>query len=316
VFGPPDLVALDLPSADGEQGNQHNVKVAAFADPWPGSINVFSGSETSDFSFVQSLATPSVTGTLVEELHAGPTAIIHRGGSLLVDMPTGAASTASETSLLGGANLAAILSDEGTEVIQYRDAELVEPGRYRLSVLVRGLGGTEALANMSTPAGARFVLLDETVQPLNISLDVLLRGTTLRGEPNRGGVASFSRADVQLNAVPVNLRPLSPVHLRARAAADGAISLVWVRRARGALDDWSLSSLPLNEEREIYQIVVKRDDTLIRTVETPTPAWLYEPDDQAADGVLASQVSQLSFEVRQIGTAGRLGLPALVRLTA
>lgn len=316
VFGPPDLVVLDLPSSDGGQGTQHNVKVAAFADPWPGSISLFAGSETSGFAFVQSLATPSVIGTVQEDLPAGPTAIIHRGGSLLVDMPTGAASAASEASLLGGANLAAILSDAGVEIMQYRDADLVGPGRYRLSVLVRGLGGTEALAGAATPAGARFVLLDETVQPLNISLDALLRGTNVRGEPNRGGVASFSRAQVQVDAVPVNLRPLSPVHLRARLASDGAISLAWVRRARGALDDWSLASLPLNEESEAYQVVVKRDGTLIRTAQAPAATWLYSTADQAADGVLPADLAQLSFEVRQIGTAGRLGLPALAGLVA
>ncbi|CAN0566095.1 unnamed protein product, partial [Laminaria digitata] len=125
VFGPPDLVVLDLPSQDGGQGNQHNVKIAAFADPWPGSINVFAGSETSGFTYAQSLATPAVTGTLIEPLDAGPTAMIHRGGSLLVDLPTGAAETVSDANLLAGANLAAIASDDGVEVIQYRDAELV-----------------------------------------------------------------------------------------------------------------------------------------------------------------------------------------------
>lgn len=307
VFGPPDLVVLDLPSEDGGQGNQHNVKIAAFADPWPGSISIFAGSDASGFSYVQSLATPAVTGTLVEPLEAGPTAMIHRGGQILVDMPTGAASTTSDANLLSGANLAAIVSDAGVEVIQYRDAELVEPGRYSLTTLVRGLGGTEALAEAQTPVGARFVLLDETVQPLNIGLDALLRGLSVRGEPNRGGVASFSRAEMQVEAVPVNLRPLSPVHLRARAATDGTINLTWVRRARGALDDWSLLSLPLNEESEAYQVTVNLDGISVRTFEALASVWVYSTSDQAVDGVSASNVGQLSFEVRQIGTAGRLG---------
>ncbi|GAB5511197.1 MAG: glycoside hydrolase TIM-barrel-like domain-containing protein [Hyphomicrobiales bacterium] len=316
VFGPPDLVVLDLPSEDGGQGTKHNVKIAAFADPWPGSINIFAGSEASGFGYVQSLATPSVTGTLVEPLDAGPTAMIHRGGSMLVDVPTGAASTTSEANLLSGANLAAILSDGGVEVVQYRDAELIEPGRYQLSVLVRGLGGTEALANVQTPAGARFVLLDETVQPLTIALDALLRGVSVRGEPNRGGVASFSRAQAQVKAVPVNLRPLSPVHMRVRAAADDTINLNWVRRTRGALDDWSLSSLPLNEESEAYQITVKLDGTPVRTVEALTSSWAYGVSDQAVDGVSPADFGQLSFEIRQIGTAGRLGQPTQAALAA
>lgn len=309
VFGPPDLVVLDLPSQDGAQGNQHNVKIAAFADPWPGSISIFVGSESDGFTFAQSLATPAITGTLVEPLDTGPTAMIHRGGSLLVDMPTGGAETVSDANLLAGANLAAIVSDDGAEVIQYRDAELVEEGRYRLTTLVRGLGGTEALANRQAPAGTRFVLLDDTVQPLNTALDTLLRGLTVRGEPNRGGVASFSRAEIDVEAVPVNLRPLSPVHLRANVETDGAINLSWVRRARGASDDWSLSSLPLNEESEAYQIIVDLDGVTLRTVETTTSSWVYSAIDQAEDNLLPHDISQLSFEVRQIGTAGRLGAP-------
>lgn len=305
VFGPPDCIVLDLPSQTSVSNTAHNVKLAAFARPWPGSLDVYAGSEAAGFDFVQSIATPSLTGVQVDDLAPGPVAYPHRGGAFLLGAPTGSLSSITQQTLLAGGNLAALVSAGGLEVIQFASAELVEEGRYRVSNLVRGLGGTEEAASSITPAGARFVLLDENPVDVNLTAQALISGTTLRVEPHSGGVGTFSRTDVTFTAIPRSLEPLAPVHLRAAKASDGAVTISWIRRSRGATDLWELASTPLNEEAEQYRLTVFHGETRLREVEVTEPHWAYSAANQAADGLSGGET--LSVHVAQLGTGGRLG---------
>ena len=77
--------------------------------------------------------------------------------------------------MLGGRNAAAVLTAEaGWEVLQFADAQLVGPGEYRLTRLLRGQCGTEQATETGAEEGADFVLLDKAVMPLP--------GRTARGE--------------------------------------------------------------------------------------------------------------------------------------
>src|SRR3546814_5713422 len=60
-----------------------------------------------------------------------------------------------DAALLGGANRAMV----GGELLQFGVADVVEPGRWRLSRLLRGRAGTAG--EMTHAAGAPFVLLDD-----------------------------------------------------------------------------------------------------------------------------------------------------------
>ncbi|MEO0382458.1 MAG: glycoside hydrolase TIM-barrel-like domain-containing protein [Pseudomonadota bacterium] len=312
VFGPPDCIALDLPSQSSGEG-AHNVKLATFASPWPRSLDVYAGSAAAGFDVVQSIATPSVTGVLVDDLDPGPVAYPHRGGTFLVDVPTGSLSSITQQALLAGGNLAALVTENDLEVIQFAGAALMEEGRYRLTNLVRGLGGTEDAASNVTPAGARFVLLDQGPVDLDLSAQALISGNTLRVEPHSGGVGTFSRTDVSLTAIPRSLQPLAPVHLRAAKAPDGAVTISWIRRSRGATDLWELASTPLNEEAELYRLTITRDETLLREVEVTAPNWTYSAIDQTADGLSGGDT--LSIHIGQLGTGGRLGALRTLDLT-
>jgi hypothetical protein len=227
----------------------------------------------------------------------------HTGGQALIDIPTGALSSVTRQAMLAGANLAALVDGQGLEVIAFQNAQLVEPGRYTIHGLLRGLAGTEDRARRTTPAGARFVLLDGQVEALAMAVEPLRLGTTLRAQPHRAGVSSDARTDIAIVAQPLSLVPLAPVHLRAKALPGGDVGLSWVRRARGASDDWELAGVPLNEESEAYQIDISLGGTLTRTARSDVPGWTYTAEAQAEDAALAG----FSFAVRQIGTAGRLG---------
>ena len=313
VFGAPDLVLLDLPAGSAASADTHNVRLAAFADPWPGSLDVYTGSEAEGFGPAQALTTPAILGTLVEDVSPGPVTHIHRGGSLLVDAPTGALASITEAALLSGGNLAALVADDRLEVIQFQTAELIETDRYRLTGLVRGLGGSEDAAQTPWPAGARLVMLDGSVEALNLSLDAVQRGTSVRVEPHKGGVAGLARAEDQITAIPRNLQPLAPVHLQSKTEPDGSLSLSWLRRARSGGEDWSLASVPLGEEQELYQITVTNGAVTLRLAETNNPSWTYTPTDQSSDGLTpGSPPSTLTLTVRQLGTGGRSGAPRTI----
>jgi hypothetical protein len=309
VFGPPDIVALDLPAIASDVQASHNVKIAAYADPWPGAVSIYSKGAGEVFEAVQSIDAPAITGVLVDALPPGPVGFIHRGASVRVEAPDGSLGSVAEDLLLRGSNLAAIVSTNAVEVVQFAKAQLEGAGQYRLQSLVRGLGGTEAAAQSGSPAGARLVMLDETVSDLAVSALALSNGVTLRGEPVDNSVGDFSRTDIAATAIPRSLRPLSPVHLRARRLTSRDVAVSWVRRSRGAADLWELASIPLNEETEAYRVTVRIDGVALRQVESATPNWTYSQTDQLADGLDPSDAQALEFEVLQVGTGGRAGEP-------
>ncbi|MFN3224992.1 MAG: phage tail protein [Hyphomicrobiales bacterium] len=305
VFGPPDCVLLDLPSQTSAGEAAHNVKLAAFASPWPGTLDVFAGSEAGGFDRIQAIGTPSVTGVLADDLAPGPVAYRHRGGSFLVEVPTGSLSSITHEALLAGGNLAALVTDDDLEIIQFGSADLVAEERYRVNNLVRGLGGTEQAASTNTLAGTRFVLLDDNPVDPNLSAQALIGGTTLRVKPHSGGVGTFSRTQLPASALPRSLQPLAPVHLRATPTSSGDLAFSWIRRSRGTADLWELSSMPLGEEFELYRATVSMGDTTLRQVEVTEPNWTYAAADITADGVAPGD--QLHISIAQLGTGGRLG---------
>jgi hypothetical protein len=108
---------------------------------------------------------------------------------------------------------------------------------------------------------------------------------------------------VALSTTPsaVALRPLSPVHLRARRAAAG-VTLSWIRRTRRDGDSWDAIEVPLGEDVEAYVIEVLDGTSVKRTLGTASPSVLYAAADELADfgtpqATLAVRVAQLSASV-------------------
>ncbi|MEM6711463.1 MAG: glycoside hydrolase/phage tail family protein [Pseudomonadota bacterium] len=308
TFGQPQALVLDLPSGVAGGGADHNVRVAAYANPWPGAVDVFAGHDEADTFFVQAIGVPATMGTLRTGLKAGPTVIPHRGGEFEVELPTGSLSTITEDALMAGGNVAALVTSDGLEVVQFQTAELIEPGVYAVSGLLRGLGGTEHRSLIETPEDASFVILDESVEPLELRTDAISLGGSLTFEPSGGGLGDVSRITLPLEAGPLSLAPLAPVHLRATFPANGDLSLTWMRRARGLSNDWSLPTIPLNEEAERYLVSVMLNGEIVREEETITESWTYAAAEQLSDGVAGASVV---FQVAQIGTAGRVGRAAI-----
>ena len=88
------------------------------------------------------------------------------------------------------------------------------------------------------------------------------------------------------------------------------IGLSWVRRTRFDGDSWELSSIPLNEEVEEYELEILNGSTVVREVTGLTvPAYTYTEAMQMSD-FGSAQTAFLTFRVYQMSTAVGRGIPA------
>ncbi|MEM6487337.1 MAG: glycoside hydrolase/phage tail family protein [Pseudomonadota bacterium] len=281
--GPLSLALMDLPLADGGEGD-HWLRLAASANPWPGRADLYRVEAEGSLVSILSVRRPAVTGVLVEALAAGSATHWQRG-SVLVEVSETVLSSAGRLAVLNGANRIALRHPGGWEILQFRDAVLEGDHRYRLSGFLRGQRGTEALAAASLAAGAGFALLDEAVTALPGTLDALGQPVAYRAVAL--GDALDDDATVEATAVPTGagLVPFAPAHLRAARAGDGAVTLRWVRRTRVGGDSWYGADVPLGEESERYAVRVRQGGVVLRTAEVTAPAYVYDAAAQAADGV-------------------------------
>ena len=207
VYGPPTVAFLDLPQlresvpgAPAARGRLHG----AVAGPGRG---LAESRARTDSSLVTTLGRPARIGTLVADLHPGPTSRFDLGNVAIVDLAFGSLASVTDVALFGGANALAVEAAPGVwEVLQFGVAELIAPGRYRLTRLLRGQRGTEGAMGAPTPAGARVVMLDETLAPLPVS-----------EAGARAGGQLARRAGVQAGQRPVV--PSAELHARGRRPA-------------------------------------------------------------------------------------------------
>ena len=188
-----------------------------------------------------------------------------------------------------GANRALL----GTEFIQFGRADPLGEGRWQLSGLWRGRGGTEQAIGAHS-AGERFILLDGS-------------GTALDpqavGETPAAVIAAIGLADPVPVIAPIAMRgigarPLTPVHAKLVRPADGTLQLHWTRRARGCWTWPDGVELPLNEQTEAYTVSYSSAATVLAAWEVVTPALLLSTADLIALTALAAHGT---FAIRQRG---------------
>ncbi|MGB3166241.1 MAG: phage tail protein, partial [Alteraurantiacibacter sp.] len=238
----------------------------------------------------------SVVGTTLGILPARATPLLDRHSQVNVQLASVdfVLENRSLKDLAQGANRALI----GEEIVQFAVAEPLGDARWRLSGLLRGRGGTEHLAQAERGAGARFVLLDESLVALDMA--AIGRSDTLAAI----GLADEDPAFATIAGPGFSLRPLTPVHPRVRKLADGGLDLGWTRRARGAWTWDSTVEVPLAEQSESYEVGIGDPDAPLASYTTS------EPSLSVASAALAGRAGEPLW-VRQIGTHAR-SLPLLL----
>ncbi len=217
----------------------------------------------------------AATGLTVGRLSS---ALLLRDGAIEVELAHAAMTLhdADDAQLLAGANMAML----GDELVQFGRATPLAgpstplagpstplagsgapaaPARWRLERLLRGRLGTEDA--MAAPLiGRRFALADDAalfLLPETVGLEAVTAGSVVQ----LIGVQDSDPVDIAIAATGRAVRPLSPVHGRARRTADGGLRLAWIRRSRGGFGWDDGADVPIDERQERYRLLLSAGGT-------------------------------------------------------
>ncbi|MFN3867611.1 MAG: glycoside hydrolase/phage tail family protein, partial [Hyphomicrobiaceae bacterium] len=170
-LGQPAVYFLDLPLLKGDQPAAAGF-VAARLNPWPGSLAVYASAEDSGFTLKSLINASATIGVTESELAPGPVGRLDMANTLIVRVEGKRLASTTSLQLLSGRNAAAVRTATGDwEVLQFEIADLIGEGTYRLSRLLRGQAGSDDTIAGRLASGAPFVLLDEAVTSVPITLD-------------------------------------------------------------------------------------------------------------------------------------------------
>ncbi|MGE3916472.1 MAG: glycoside hydrolase TIM-barrel-like domain-containing protein, partial [Hyphomicrobiaceae bacterium] len=283
VTGPVLGIFLDLPLLTGAHAPEAGYVVASRV-PWQGGAAFYRSPDDQGFELAARARHRATTGTTLDDLPPGPASRFDRAARLRVRLDAGTLISTEPSSLLAGANAAAVRSSSGEwEVLQFATATLVGPGIYELSTLLRGQAGSEAAMATTIPAGATFVLLDSAVTEVPLTRDEIGLPFNWRYGPATLDIGHLSFQSTSHAFRGVGLRPLSPVHIRGRRTAAGDLVVTWTRRTRIGGDSWASVEVPLGEEVEAYEVDILSGTSIVRTLVSGTTTVSYSAAEQSAD---------------------------------
>jgi hypothetical protein len=249
VATPTQLVLLDLPDLGGTTTGPTLMLAAATAGAWrPVTVSV-SANRTERPSVVALRA--AVMGRSVGVLAPGSSALRDTTNAVVVQLvdASGWLTSCDDDALAMGTNLAAL----GDELIQFGIADVIAPGQFRLSRLLRGRRGSE-WAIGAHAAGETLVMID-AARLTAIGLPGEMIGAEVAVLPH--GLGDGAAVAVARAAAGEALRPPSPCQLRAVGDLAG-LQLDWVRRSRAG---WAWSDgldAPLGEGVEAYRVRIEQ----------------------------------------------------------
>ena len=202
--------------------------------------------------------------------------------------PSGLLAGASDSAVLDGANMGALVKTNGdVEIIQWGSAMTVSSlsGTYvTLSRLLRGVRGTE-WAGYGYQGGEVFVALDGTQKRFLWALSELQARRWYRGIT----VGANSASPIMVRSLRgSDLKPYAPVRVNGVFDAAGNLIISWLRRTRiGGENDWldGVTDVPLSEASESYEVdILGPAGVPIRTLtKLSEPTAVYAASLQAAD---------------------------------
>ncbi|MDP1730725.1 MAG: glycoside hydrolase/phage tail family protein [Devosia sp.] len=272
----PVVAAAHLPPDPANPG-QTRLMLAASASPWPGEVTV---TDEATGSTIARLTKNCALGELAEPLGAGQMFTWDDVATLTLRLFSGHLSSKDDAMVLAGGNRLAIETDSGAwEIAGFANAELLSPGLYRLTRLLRGQMGTgHALGPAAS--GRRVVVLDDRPLLLPVPPQWLGEARSLRAYAGRADPAgTVFPADLDL----APMLPLAPVHLRAKRGAGDDIAITWFRRSRADTDSWAVSDAPLDILPEAYTVTIMDGATPVRTIDASAPVAAYAGALQATD---------------------------------
>ena len=296
----PEIFSAQVVGTGGDVDGSKLI-VAAFADPWPGSVSL---TNSIGGALVSQLASPAIMGELTADLLPAISVLWDRKSQLMLNMFRGHLSSVSELEVLNGANRIAILKNDGQcEIVGFMDAELIGVGQYKLSNLLRGQSNSFEASAVLADSGNRALLLNDAVDYLpiqNAQLGLDLDIVAYAGASDLEG-QTFSYSISEELA-----KPLAPTHLSAKKIdASNDIKISWQRRSQVGGDSWAGVDIPLDFAPETYAVHIFDGVSLVREIIVTTNSWTYEAADQIAD--LGSALASFDFTISQVSTVHGTG---------
>jgi hypothetical protein len=206
--------------------------------------------------------------------------------TLCVRLITGTLASAEDAAVFAGANALAVQNPDGDwEIVQFADAALTAPGVWQLTRLRRGRRGTEAAMGSPVPAGARVVVLDQTLGQLSLSqAEARLPHTFIYG-PAGKPLADPAFQSTSYGSKTAGLVPFAPCNLRYAWSANGDLTISWCRRDRApAAESIATLPTPMSETTEAYDLEILSGTAVVRSFLAVTQqSQLYTAAEQAAD---------------------------------
>jgi len=276
------------------------------ADPWRGPYAILK-QESGVVTNAGTLANSARIGATLTTLPSGPLWRWDRANSVDIQLEGGALTSLGEEAVLAGGNALALVAPDGeVEIILARSATLVGEKRYRLSGLVRGLGGSEAAASRTLAPGAEVIVIDDALIALDGGTEIVARTKDFIILPAGRNLGDPTQVSLNAAATGIALRPLSPVHPKARREA-GGVRFSFIRRTRNDGDSFELYEVPLGEEVEAYSLDILAGAVVKRSVTLPSPEYLYPNASEIAD--FGAEQSSITIRVRQNSLAVGPGAP-------
>lgn len=306
TFEPPVPVLplfMDLPLMSGDEV-PHAPHLAVTATPWPGSVAVYASGSDEGYALNEIIAARATIGQTQTPLHRARAGLWDQGSPLEVKLFSGALESRNREAILNGANLAAIGDGSGDqwELFQFQQADLIDRDTYWLSGRLRGQLGSDALMPTTWPAGSWFVLLNDSVQQIDLKSAQRRVAQHYRIGPAQRGYDDPIYTH-RVEAFDGNgLRPYSPCHLHLKRTSGGDLRARWIRRTRIDGDSWNGVEVPVGEEQESYLIRVRKGDVILRSVTVMAPEWIYTSAMQVQDaleGLVHLEVAQISARYGQ-----------------
>lgn len=279
------LLFLDLPwLKDGQ--NTAAPFLGACAYPWPGNVAVMRSASGSGYALDATLTRPCSFGATTHDFYSGPRWHWDRVNALQVKMTHGTLASADRAAVYGGANALAVQNpDGGWEVVQFTDAVLTGPGEYTLTNLLRGRRGSEGQMRDPVPAGARVVVLDDTLVQPALSPGQARQSFHYLWGPVSRPISDISWQSAARTFTGAGQIPLAPCHL-AFTWQGGDLLLSWRRRDR-APDAVSIvpAQTALSETRLGFDLeICDASGAVVRTVPgLEAASYIYSAAQRAAD---------------------------------
>ena len=297
------LVLVDLPfavDAPTTVSASARLYAAAAGDAGWRSAQLFaSGPDGEPGAYIGQVPAPTILGMTSGALAAASPALIDQVNHVDVDLhnPETTLAHADDSQLLAGSNLALV----GKEIVQFAKAVPMGQGRFRLTRLIRGLGGTESeIAGHA--AIEDFILLDGGA--------MLEIGSAFTASFTPIVVFALGRDDM----IPVSathpspglaLRPWSPVHPQWDFLESGALEIGWTRRSRAGMTWADHVEVPVAEEAEKYQVELSAPAASGTVVSRESVAPFITLSAAEIESFTTSEIGHIEARIFQVGASGR-----------